>query len=114
MTGSTHFRAAEFADHDTGDTFVRARLIDHLEQLRTIVGKPLPIVSGYRSPRTNDRVGGARDSQHVYAAAADLPAGLVTLAQALAAGFTGIGTKGKWVTHVDVRDGALRHWTYPE
>jgi hypothetical protein len=48
----------------------------------------------------------------MYAAASDIPPGLVSFEQAHAAGFTGIGTKGKWVIHVDVRDGALRHWTY--
>jgi hypothetical protein len=50
----------------------------------------------------------------MYGAAADLPLELVTLAQAVGAGFTGIGTQRGSVRHVDVRDGGLARWTYPD
>lgn len=109
-----HFQRYEFRDPSSGDEFVRPLLIVRLERLRELVGQPLRIVSGYRCPAHNRAIGGAHDSQHVYAAAADLEVGKVKLAQAIDAGFTGVGTKGAWVTHVDVRDGAFRHWTYPE
>lgn len=42
---------------------------------------------------------------HLYGKAADIPKGLATVAQALAAGFTGVGHRGRWVVHVDVRPG---------
>ena len=87
--------------------------MERLEVLRQEVGRPIPIESGYRCPPHNAAVGGAHDSQHMYAAAADIPLGIATLAQAQRAGFTGVGTQGAWVRHVDVRDGPFTHWTYP-
>jgi len=51
-------------------------------------------------------------SQHLSALAADIPEGRATVAQAAAAGFTGIGSKGRWVIHVDVRTGPPAHWHY--
>jgi uncharacterized protein YcbK (DUF882 family) len=103
---SAHFSSSEFADHRTGAVNVSVDLVAKLERLRTIVGKPIRIVSGYRSQATNQAVGGARNSQHLYGRAADIPLGVATLAQAENAGFTGIGVHGHWVVHVDVRPGA--------
>jgi zinc D-Ala-D-Ala carboxypeptidase len=77
-----------------------------------MVGRPLPIVSGYRCPVHNAAVGGARDSMHMYGAAVDIPLGLVTPLQATRAGFVGIGTQRGSVRHIDVRDGAAARWTY--
>jgi zinc D-Ala-D-Ala carboxypeptidase len=109
----SNFRDYEFRCPHCEVALVRPRLQERLETLRHLIGdKPIRIVSGYRCPVHNKAVGGAPDSQHMYAAAADIPSGLVKFAQAMRAGFTGIGTKGDWVVHVDVRDGALRHWTY--
>jgi len=111
---ASHFKDSEFACPHCGVALVRPKLKAVLEHLRAqINGKPIRIVSGYRCPPHNREVGGAHDSQHMYAAAADIPSGLVKMAQAFKAGATGIGTKGDWVTHVDVRDGAMQHWTYP-
>jgi uncharacterized protein YcbK (DUF882 family) len=110
---ASHFSDREFACPHCGVALVRPRLKQLLETLRHEIGdKPIRVVSGYRCPPHNRQVGGAPDSQHMYAAAADIPAGLVKFGQAQSCGFTGIGTKGDWVVHVDVRDGALRHWTY--
>jgi uncharacterized protein YcbK (DUF882 family) len=108
-----HFSRAEFRDRRTGMSHVDVTLVDHLERLRTIVGQPLNIVSGYRSPTTNAAVGGAQESQHLKGWAADIPEGYATVDQALRAGFTGIGSKGKWAVHVDVRDTpTVERWTY--
>lgn len=112
VTSSKHFAQAEFACPHCGVALVRPRLLACLEVLRAHVGGPVRIVSGYRCPPHNAQVGGAENSQHMYGAAADLPEGLADLSQARAAGFTGVGTKGSWVVHVDVRDGAFTHWTY--
>jgi zinc D-Ala-D-Ala carboxypeptidase len=91
---------------------VRPRLAESLERLRATVGKPIPIVSGYRCPVHNHAVGGAPDSQHMYGSAADIPRGICTSSQATRAGFTGIGTKDGLPIHVDVRDGPLTTWKY--
>jgi uncharacterized protein YcbK (DUF882 family) len=40
--------------------------------LRDAVGKSISITSGYRSPQHNKKIGGAKDSQHLYGNAADI------------------------------------------
>lgn len=107
-----HFSRTEFSCPHCGATFVAPRLVRHLEQLRELVERPIVIVSGYRCPPHNKAVGGAPDSQHVYATAADLHPRVATVAQAEAAGFRGIGSSGRWAVHVDMRDGALARWSY--
>lgn len=110
---SVHFQRHEFACPHCGVALVRPALERSLEELRSRVGRPLPILSGYRCPPHNASVGGAANSQHMYAAAADIPEGYCTLSQARAAGFTGVGTHRGLPVHVDVRDGPYVTWTYP-
>lgn len=43
-----------------------------LEQIRTLVGKPVIITSGYRCEELNRKVGGSPTSQHRYGQAADI------------------------------------------
>ncbi len=43
-----------------------------LEPLRSAVGRPIRITSGYRSPKVNQLIGGARNSAHVFGLAADI------------------------------------------
>lgn len=108
-----HFTPGEFRCPHCGVALVRPLLIAVLEVVRHSTGaKPLRIVSGYRCPVHNKAVGGAKDSQHMYGAAADIPPGRVTLDDARAAGARGVGTAGAWVVHLDVRDGAFVHWRY--
>lgn len=74
-----HFRKEEAACKD--GTFVPVRLIPNarkhafnLERLRHRLGdKPVQIISWYRTPDYNKRVGGASLSQHVNALATDHP-----------------------------------------
>lgn len=108
-----HFNAAEFIDHDSKERRdPPTMLLGVLENLRGQVGRPLHIVSGYRSAATNARVGGAADSRHLHGDAADLPTGYATVEQAQAAGAVGIGSSGVWATHVDVRPGPPARWHY--
>lgn len=110
---SRHFSAAEFACHHCGQVKVSRHLVEHLERLRSARGgRPLRIVSGYRCPTHNRAVGGASRSQHMYGTAADIPAGYATTAQAEAAGFVGIGSRGQWAIHVDVRTTGRARWNY--
>lgn len=102
---SEHFSRSEFADHRTGEVRVDPVLVQKLERLRALVGRPCVIVSGYRSPGTNRAVGGAPHSQHLDGRAADLKLGYATVGQARVAGFTGIGTCHGYAVHVDVRPG---------
>jgi zinc D-Ala-D-Ala carboxypeptidase len=83
-----------------------------LEELRARHGRPIRIVSGYRCPVHNAQVHGAPDSQHMYGTAADLLPGVASVGDAEAAGFIGIGSRGAWATHVDMRDGPHARWSY--
>ena len=48
------------------------RLAGVLEQTRTLVGKPVLVTSGYRSPPVNRAVGGVPNSAHALGFAADI------------------------------------------
>ena len=101
---SAHFSRSEFRDHRTGELVgPSTELVAILERLRSRIRRPLPIVSGYRSAATNRAVGGAPRSHHLSGRAADIPSGLVTVEQAVAAGAGGIGVRQGWVVHVDSR-----------
>ena len=47
-------------------------LAQNLQVLRDYVGKPVRVISGYRSPTYNRKIGGARRSQHMLAKAGDI------------------------------------------
>jgi len=47
-------------------------LANNLQVLREFFGKPIRVISGYRSPKYNRKIGGARKSQHMSARAADI------------------------------------------
>lgn len=47
-------------------------LVQNLQVLREYVGKKITINSGYRSPEHNKNIGGAKESFHVRAMAADI------------------------------------------
>ena len=74
---SKNFKKSEFRCKDGTD--VPDELMDNLRELvenlqiiRDYIGKPIRVISGYRSPKYNRRIGGARKSQHMTAKAADL------------------------------------------
>lgn len=102
---SAHFSRWEFDCHDGQRAHPSPLLVEALERLRAIVGKPCHIVSGYRDPAYNKSIGGAPDSRHMHNDAADLPTGYASVEQALEAGFTGVGHAGRWAVHVDTRPG---------
>lgn len=106
---SPHFDSSEFRDRRTGALKLPpAELVWRLEALRTRIGRPLPILSGYRSPSTNRLVGGRRLSRHLRGDAVDIPSGLVTVDQAVDLGFRGVGYCGPWVVHLDTRPLAVK------
>ena len=47
-------------------------LAENLQVLREYIQKPIVVISGYRSPKYNRKIGGARRSQHLKASAADI------------------------------------------
>lgn len=81
------------------------------EEVRELYGKPITVLSGYRSEKHNRAIGGARFSQHVQGRALDLrPPDGVPLemfwhdirSNAWRFGIRGIG-KYKTFIHIDVR-----------
>lgn len=119
---SEHFNKAEFEDRTTHECNMNPKLITALEQLRAILGRPITINSGYRSPSTNAAVGGVGHSQHMLGDAADLkiPDGkggwlstweLLALAEEVEAfrdGGIGVYPENNDFIHLDVRDGRAR------
>ena len=47
-------------------------LAENLQVLREHIQKPITVISGYRSPEYNKKIGGAKRSQHMLAKAGDL------------------------------------------
>lgn len=86
MNLSTHFTLEEMTTSDTAvrlgiDNTPSAQVIDALytttaglERVRTILGVPLIVSSGYRCPKLNTAVHGAKTSQHLKGEAADFRA----------------------------------------
>ena len=74
---SKNFKKSEFKCRDGTDTPDELmpnlrELVKNLQIIRDHIGKPVHVISGYRSPKYNRRIGGARKSQHMKAKAADL------------------------------------------
>lgn len=83
MQLSPHFTLEEFTrsvahpdipNVPSSGEIVKLRLLcdNILEQIRTNFGKPVTVLSGYRSKALNDAVGGAETSQHLRGEAADI------------------------------------------
>lgn len=49
-----------------------AVLLDRLNIIRGVWGKPMIITSGYRNPEKNASIGGAKNSAHLFCQAADI------------------------------------------
>jgi uncharacterized protein YcbK (DUF882 family) len=48
------------------------KVLQNLQVLRDVIGKPITIMSGYRSPERNAAVSGAKKSQHMEGNAVDI------------------------------------------
>lgn len=81
---STHFSLQEFLRSEiatrkgidntpTDDVLENLRVLAQgLERVRTVLGAPVRISSGYRCPELNAAIGGAKDSKHMLGLAADI------------------------------------------
>jgi hypothetical protein len=63
---------AEIACRGNGSIKINEEALDCLQTLRDLLGKPMIVLSGYRSPEYNRRVGGARASKHMEGTAFDI------------------------------------------
>lgn len=91
-------------------------LVLALEQVRSDIGRPISIVSGFRDTVWNRIVGGSATSEHIHGNAADLNASLgIRPRVAYDAGARGLGQVGPGdtgvITHMDMRS-QLTRWQY--
>lgn len=106
---SENFKVADFRCKDGSDVIlINPKLIEVLEKIRSHFGKPVNIVSGYRTPSYNRTLkGAAKNSQHMYGNAADIvingvsPKEIYDWVSEWHKG--GMGLYGSF-THIDVRD----------
>lgn len=106
-----HFMPRELASKGDGSLLVDEDALDRLELARRILGQPLLILSAYRDPLHNAKVGGAPLSMHKQGKAFDIRlAGLdkwQLLSACQKAGFTGFGF---YLTFLHVDTGKPRTW----
>lgn len=112
---SAHFSKAELACRCCGELQIDQKLIDALEQLRSLVGIEILIHDGYRCPAHNQEVGGVTDSEHTRGLAADVGIPGLTLQQMYELALQiptfakgGIGVYDGGFLHLDVRPYAAR------
>jgi len=123
MKLSTNFDLKEFASKDGQKPCEKTlqnltELAKNLEVLRTHLGKPIQITSGFRSKEHNDKIGGALNSFHVFGMAADIKVkgvNTIDLAKTISLLIQqgkmkegGIGIYKTWV-HYDIR-GTRARW----
>jgi uncharacterized protein YcbK (DUF882 family) len=106
-----HFTPAEMCSKGDGSLVLAAAAMDALERARMALGEPFVILSAYRDPLHNARVGGAPLSRHKAGDAFDIALaghrrGELRAACA-AAGFRGFGLY-KVFLHIDM--GPKRSW----
>ena len=107
------FSPAEIASRDSGALKLNTEAMDKLQSLRDALGKPLIVLSAYRSPEHNKAVGGAPASKHMLGEAFDIsmanhdPADFEAAARK--AGFLGFGFYPRsGFIHIDL--GPAREW----
>jgi len=135
MKITEHFSLEEFkqpAMHNMSglpypEQWIKDRLTPLCQQLEIIReklgGKPIRIVSGYRSPEYNTAINGAKQSQHIQGRAADIVvegvdaytvySSIMQMVRAKVINIGGLGYYKKF-THVDIRThkiGAITTWT---
>ncbi len=117
---SEHFKMSEFKCKDGTDVPPEywnnlQSLMNMLEKVRSAYGNvPVTIMSGYRTPSYNKKVEGAQESQHLYAAAADIQTKDISAEKMYEIADKTVGDSGgvgkySYFTHVDVR-GHYSRW----
>jgi uncharacterized protein YcbK (DUF882 family) len=112
---SDNFTLGEFACHDGSDhVLIHPSLVALLQTIRTHFGKPVKVLSAYRTPEYNAKIGGAKNSTHKKGMAADITIRGVSLkkiadfAEDLDVGGIGVYPDNHFV-HLDVWR-SMRRW----
>ena len=109
------FTPRELRSKSDNKLMVDPHSMDCLQDLRTLIAKPMRLTSAYRSEAHNKKVGGAKHSKHLKAKAYDVPMvghdPATFEAAARMCGFTGFGfypkSKPRFI-HIDT--GPAREW----
>tara|TARA_R110000787_G_scaffold172398_2_gene285029 strand:+ start:708 stop:1061 length:354 start_codon:yes stop_codon:yes gene_type:complete len=117
MSDFKYFKVSDFDCQETGENEMSLDFIGKLDHLRAVLGWPMIVTSGYRSPdhsleRSKPNGGGS----HTLGIAADIRVSggsqrYQIQKQAYACGFTGIGV-AKGFVHLDCRDSEPVSWVY--
>lgn len=104
---SLYFKPEEFRCKCCGRVRIDPALLGRLDAARRLYGAPMHVVSGYRCPAHNEKVGGVSQSYHTHGKAADIKvadgADRYRLLKALlTAGFNRVGIYRQGFIHVDV------------
>lgn len=120
---SEHFNSDEFDCHCgcCTQTLIDTELVNKLEAMRTLIGKPIKINSGYRCAHRQEQLRqmgfetASGKSQHELGKAADIMCDGMTGAEldkiARSVGIKAVGVAHNWI-HLDLRDDRERRWTY--
>lgn len=114
-----NFNAAEFACQETGEHGIEKELLDRLQRMRDLYGKPMIVTSGYRSPRHSIEARKEKPGPHTTGLAVDIrcdgPDCYQLMKLAFTLGFTGIGVSqkagGPRFLHLDLCD-RKSVWSY--
>ena len=108
-----NFKVKEFICKDGSDKIIiDLHIVEKLQFIRDYINKPIKIISGYRSEKYNQQVGGAKDSYHVKGRAVDIQVdGFDIYKLAIIAGMTGFSGIGLYkkqnFIHLDNREKLL-------
>jgi len=69
---SPHFSASELRCPCCGVMVMDTQVVEALEALRSLLGAPIRVTSGYRCPRHNKEIGGHPTSLHMAGEAVDI------------------------------------------
>lgn len=109
---AAYFAPHEFASKGNGAIHVQPRMVAALDATRAALGRPIRILSGYRDPAWNARIGGAPNSRHMHGDAVDIDlrgydawTRYVLVWRLIENGFTSFGTYGGKpnLLHADMR-----------
>lgn len=108
---SPNFKVKEFSCKDGSDkVLIDINLVEKLQELRNYLGKPITILSGYRTDSYNKQCGGADNSYHLKGQAVDIYcSGVKPIVIALWVEFNGLGGIGIYLNrsqefvHIDTR-----------
>lgn len=111
-----YFKTSDFDCQETGENEMDPEFIRKVDELRSALGRPLIVTSGYRSPTHSLEAKKEKPGTHAQGIACDIKVSngaerRALVKQAFYLGFTGIGV-AKTFVHVDTRTTTPVLWAY--